>query len=229
MKIFKTLLLFTLFAGLIACSKEEASELDSGIDTISLDEWQARGGNGAPSGAHYNLNIIGVPKNKTADMDGNNGHRIFVELEGRNKIYLQQGDFKVLDANGTDGRAEFQLPAPGNYAIYVRPVGTPGGQSTTTTCATYETTDALTGELISEEVCSMNSVVQIRERSKPRFVNVTRDLTEIEAAFRDTNGDGVIDEADIETVDLFDDLLQDYFWDYDNKGLRVLQMRFYEI
>ncbi len=27
-------------------------------------------GNGAPSGAHYNLNIIGVPKNKTATMDG---------------------------------------------------------------------------------------------------------------------------------------------------------------
>jgi hypothetical protein len=36
----------------------------------------AREGNGAPSGAHYTLNIIGVPKNKTADMTNNSGHRI---------------------------------------------------------------------------------------------------------------------------------------------------------
>ena len=32
-------------------------------------------GNGAPSGAHYTLNIIGVPKAKTADMSGNNGRQ----------------------------------------------------------------------------------------------------------------------------------------------------------
>src|SRR5437879_6875186 len=37
-------------------------------------------GNGAPSGSHYNLNIIGVPKDKTADMNNNDGHRIFVQL-----------------------------------------------------------------------------------------------------------------------------------------------------
>src|SRR6266851_7412742 len=39
-------------------------------------------GNGAPSGSHYNLNIIGVPKDKTADMNNNDGHRIFVQLNG---------------------------------------------------------------------------------------------------------------------------------------------------
>ena len=39
-------------------------------------------GNGAPSGTHYNLNIIGVPKDKTADMNNNDGHRIFVQLVG---------------------------------------------------------------------------------------------------------------------------------------------------
>jgi hypothetical protein len=38
-------------------------------------------GNGTPSGPHYNLNILGVPRDKTADMTGNNGHRIFVKLE----------------------------------------------------------------------------------------------------------------------------------------------------
>src|SRR5205814_1176518 len=33
-------------------------------------------GNGAPSGSHYNLNIIGVANPKTADMTGANGHTI---------------------------------------------------------------------------------------------------------------------------------------------------------
>src|SRR2546428_167494 len=41
-------------------------------------------GNGAPSGSHYNLNIIGVPKDKTAAMTNNDGHRIFVQLVGGN-------------------------------------------------------------------------------------------------------------------------------------------------
>ena len=31
-------------------------------------------GNGAPSGAHYNLNIIGVAKGKSPDHGGNGGH-----------------------------------------------------------------------------------------------------------------------------------------------------------
>src|SRR5262245_54225593 len=69
-------------------------------------------GNGAPSGTHYNLNIIGVPKDKNPDFSGGNGRRIFVDLEGRTKILLKPGTFDVLDANGTDGEASFQLPEP---------------------------------------------------------------------------------------------------------------------
>ena len=93
-------------------------------------------GNGFPQGAHdYLLNIIGVPKDKTADMDDNNGHRIFVQLNGGetvtnpggkwktgqsfddldkvNKILLLPGDYGVLDANATDrDGAIFQLPDP---------------------------------------------------------------------------------------------------------------------
>jgi hypothetical protein len=89
-------------------------------------------GNGAPSGAHYTLNIIGVPKDKTASMDSDHGigSRIFVQLNGGedavgldgknfsgidrvNKIFLQPGDsFAVLDANATDSDgALFQMPA----------------------------------------------------------------------------------------------------------------------
>ena len=35
-------------------------------------------GNGAPSGPHYNLNIIGMKNAKKADVDSSNGHVIFV-------------------------------------------------------------------------------------------------------------------------------------------------------
>src|SRR5207245_1391835 len=89
-------------------------------------------GNGAPSGSHFNLNIIGVPKDKTADMNNNNGRRIFVELVGGNKASAINGTdfsvlsrvntillthdplnerFQVLDANATDQNgAVFLLP-----------------------------------------------------------------------------------------------------------------------
>jgi hypothetical protein len=85
-------------------------------------------------------------------MDDNSGHRIFVPLSGKAKIELKEGlDFAVLDANGTDGPAQFQLPNPGldpylvgdtagkdtvsDYSVYVRPLGKPDGWATITTCA----------------------------------------------------------------------------------------------
>ena len=71
-------------------------------------------GNGAPSGSHYQLNVIGVSKDKVAGMDGNNGSRIFVPLWDKAKISLTEGDFGVLDANGTDanGATPFAQPRP---------------------------------------------------------------------------------------------------------------------
>src|SRR2546422_2035375 len=105
---------------------------------------EVRAGNGAPSGPHYNLNIIGVAKDKSADMTGDNGHRIFVDLGRKDgapvttRILLWQsfdGSFEVLDANGTDGEASFKLPAPGTYTVWARARGQPGGAATMTTCA----------------------------------------------------------------------------------------------
>lgn len=178
------------------------------------------GGNGAPSGSHYNLNIIGVPKSKSADMSGSSGHRIFVPLEGKSQILLGEGSFQVLDANGTDGSAKFQLPNPDPendgytvYSVYARALGKPGGSSTTTTCAT----DPVTGEVY----CSTESMVMVRTKGKQSFSNVSRELLYM---YVDLDGDGTI-----ERVPLFDDRLQDYFWSYDNNGLKLLQLRFYPI
>ena len=177
-------------------------------------------GSGAPSGAHYNLNIIGVPKGKTADLTGSSGHRIFVPLEGNCKINLSQGDFQVLDGNCTDGPSAFQLPNPDpendgitEYSVYARALGKPGGKSTTTTCAT----DPLTGE----EWCSVYSMVMVREKGKSSFTNVSKVLLYV---YADINGDGTV-----ERYPLFDSALQDYFWSYDNNGLKLVQLRFYQV
>lgn len=183
-------------------------------------ELKQQTGNGAPSGSHYTLNIIGVPKNKTADMTGNSGHRIFAPLEGSMKILLGEGDFQVLDANGTDGSASFQLPNPDpendgvtEYSVFARALGTPGGSSTTTTCAT----DPSTGDLY----CSVESMVLVRSTGKSSFSNVSRELLYI---YADIDGDG-----DIDRVPLFGEELEDYYWQYDHAGLRVAQLRFYPI
>src|SRR5881396_938745 len=104
----------------------------------------AQTGNGAPSGSHYNLNIIGVSHDKSANMNQGSGNVIFVDLGSKDvsvtsKILLSQaatGVFGVIDKNGTDGEASFELPAPGSYTIWARELGKPGGGATMTTCAT---------------------------------------------------------------------------------------------
>jgi hypothetical protein len=206
-----------------------ANVLDSIRTWLSKDsssETVTTAGNGAPSGTHYNLNIIGVAKEKSADMTGGDGHRIFVSLGGnkpadpvRTKILLSQstdGTFQVLDANGTDGQASFKLPAPGTYSIWARPLGKPGGESKVTTCAT----DPFT----LEEICSTSNEVFLRNGGKSSFRDVTTTLTTIDI---DSSLTDVIDACGATTVSLFDPCLEGYFWAYDNNGLRILQLRFY--
>jgi hypothetical protein len=176
------------------------------------------GGNGAPSGAHYNLNIIGVDQGKTMSSGG--GNVIFVPREGSTKILLSEGPFDVLDKNGTDGSAAFQLPNPDptnsgttTYSVYARALGKPGGSSKTTTCATDPATN--------ETYCSVYTSVLVRTSGKQSFANVSRELLYI---YADIDGDGTV-----ERINLFSDQLTDYFWQYDNAGLRLAQLRFYEV
>jgi hypothetical protein len=177
-------------------------------------------GSGSPTGSHYNLNVIGVPKGKDATMTGSSGHRIFVPLVGNCKINLSAGDFQVLDGNCTDGPSAFQLPNPDpdndgitTYSVWARALGKPGGKSTTTACAT----DPVTGE----DWCSVYSMVQVRDKGKSSFTDVSKQLLYI---YADLDGDG-----SNERYNLFNDALQDYLWNYDNQGLKLLQLRFYEI
>ena len=208
----------------------------------------ALAGNGAPSGPHYNLNIIGHDRCSGDDLKGTNRHVIEVllhfndgsqngtlatDLDKRNKIFLTEGAFQVLDGNACDGDgALFQLPAnpftcpvddPAclntdptfqSYLVYARALGQPGGSATMTTCAT----DPTTGEI----VCSTENVMLVRKSGRSKFANVTKELTTL---CLDTDTTPGCDTR----VGIFDDGLQDFFWDYDNNGLRLAQLRFYPI
>jgi hypothetical protein len=63
-------------------------------------------------------------------------------------------------------------------------------------------------------------MVMVREGGKATFSNVSKQLLYV---YADLDGDGTV-----ERMPLFDDRLQDYYWQYDNNGLRVVQLRFYE-
>jgi len=196
----------------------------------------AQTGNGALNGPHFNLNIIGVSNPKTQPLTGGERHTIFVGL-GVNKkdgdvitnIYLTPGPFAVCDGNGFDpaidcsgktvasAGAVFQLPCDSltdtctggtsqAYTIWARALGQPGGGNNAimTTCEEDTTTSPPT------IVCATdNPAILVRGSGQQKFKDVTKQLTTID-------GDSIFNT----TYNLF-------FWQYDNFGLKLAQLRFY--
>jgi hypothetical protein len=226
-------------------------------------------GNLAPSGPHYDLNLIGVDQAKKPPLTNGNRHVIFVPLVSSSldgpdtdtlpghDIWLQpaqpgQNLFNVCDGNAFDTAydcygnpiippgfnaqnpaqgASFQLPcnnlitagvggpivvpcttgASADYTVWVRVTGTPsgpGGGGTITTCA-YDFTVPNTPVL----VCSTNNSGVLVKTKTNKFTNVTNALTSLVAGGK--------------TTALFQSPYQFFFWDYDNNGNKVLQLRFY--
>ena len=248
-RINRALLSVAVVAAVSACSNDSTAPAPA---TADLAPRNAITGNGAPAGSHYSLNIIGVAKGKTADMDATSRHTIFVWLDGASKINLIEGsDFSVLDGNGTDrDGASFQLPNPGlafdwetlqltdadtEYSIYIRALGKPGGWATMTTCAEIAATFNLDGRTLKGNPslttpgaeCSLEQVgadILTSETGPKKFTNVTADLLTIVL--------NVIDDATglvITTVrvPIFNEAFENEFWEYDNHGLKLAQVRFY--
>jgi len=206
------------------------------------------------------LNIIGVKNDKNDNMeDKAAGNVIFVDLGAENdpattEIYLIQGDdFAVLDKNGTDGEASFELPPTGleayflpadvpkmsAYSVYIRALGTPGGKAAITTCAeltelfgtwiSNKTTKQLIDPLPEDTVCSMEQVTStmlVRNSSKPKFINVTAELLTI--LFEVTVGEGTEEETFYVRIPIFDPMLEGEYWKYENEGLKNCEIRFYD-
>lgn len=172
-------------------------------------------GAGNTGGGCYNLEMI-AQNSKSVSMTGTNGHSLFLAMNTRTKISLQEGDFKVIDRNGTDGSASFSLPNPDptnsgitKYSVFMRLVGKPGSAVNMGTCA-YDA--------VGELYCSEDTIDMSRIAGTSKFTNVSQQLLYI---YADIDGDG-----DVDRVPLFDSRLQDYFWQVDAQGRLHAQLRF---
>jgi hypothetical protein len=170
------------------------------------------------NGEHYNLNIIGAPKDKKGDsnFDNPDRHTIMVDLSGHTNIYMQQGeDFAVIDGDGTDGDCRFQLGA-GYYEVYAVALGKPNKTVTITPEATFEGT---TGDI----VFALGSI-DLTHDKKPQWKRVTGlFLVTVSVTVDDVthnyNNTWVFDIPE----------LIDYWWDYNNVGCKLTQVRFYKV
>jgi hypothetical protein len=144
---------------------------------------------------------------------------------------------EAVDVNGVPvpvGEG-FELVPTATYQVWARALGTPGGNAVATTCATVN------GELD----CSLENVVLTRTSKKSVFADVTNQLTSMVVGYcRDEIAtiDGVqycvadalnpvIGSGDVDwtRIALFAGSTQDWFWNFDNNGLRLTQLRFYEL
>jgi len=249
-----------------------------------VSQLQASLGNGFPEGGHdFNLHIIGVPRDKSADMDNNNGRRIFVQLESsnvvtspggknnhlakgggddENHIFLcnstnDEGDstdarctaygnpdnWGVIDANATDGDgALLAVPDPCDdddsttactprYSVWARALA--GNNATITTCADEDY--AYDG--FKDTWCGDNGITLSPNHGRKAqdvsdallFMTITvDDTTDPElAACIDKGNDATDGQPDTYDVYIFDRCFENYFWNYDNNGLKNLELRFY--
>jgi hypothetical protein len=175
----------------------------------SLDDSQQAAKNGALSGAHETLNIIGVNSKSTNIIKSASGSNIFVSLSGECRIDLFEGPFKVLDKDCTDGVAAFQLPG-GGHSVYIRALGSPGGVSWAKTCAK---------DAAGQTYCA-SSLITARGYGAVPFVDASAQLLFTAA---DLDGDGTA-----ETYPLFDEALEGYSWSYLNQDTKIAQLRFYK-
>lgn len=198
----------------------------------------AGNGNGAPSGPHFTLNIHGVANGQ--GFNGNNQNDIFVPLgttgtPARCDIMLQQSltyDFGVTQPNCIGQNAQFSLPAPCAidpttatcsssytlYSVYARALGKPGPgvQATLTSCFIDST---------GTQYCSTNGYVAVRGSGPvSKFSNVSDQLLFISGpCVKGTGGTGST------VTPIFGNSNYQYLWQYDNQGLRLLQLRFYQV
>jgi hypothetical protein len=131
------------------------------------------------------------------------------------------------------------------YSIYIRSLGAPGGSASITTCAELLDTEfggLLSGKFVSlvnreglfGGTASIEQVaheVTLRPKGKSIFTEVTAELlTIVFQVIVDLDGD-LTTTDDVITeyvrVPIFDDLLKDEYWEYDNDGLKLLQVWFY--
>ena len=137
---------------------------------------QAGIGNEIPdNGPHYNLNIIGVPHGKTADMKDSNRHTIFVPLGEDGSVapckiyvvrnYANPDQFQVLDGNAFDADgATIAVPYEDygtlSFNVYATALGKPGGHAKVDATVTFD--EGTYGELLMTSLSSRGRTAKAR-------------------------------------------------------------------
>lgn len=120
------------------------------------------------------------------------------------------------------------------YEVFIRELGGPcakvidtDGDGVGDACATLQTcgiedlgADGIAGTADDTKVCSTESVLLVRNKGKPEWDNVTKELTSL---CLDTDLNGVCDTR----VELFENDFEEVFWEFTNTKLRRAQLRFY--
>jgi hypothetical protein len=127
------------------------------------------------------------------------------------------------------------------YSIYIRSLGKPGGWATITTCADVLIT--FEGWLNKGDIKILNlagkfggyaSIEQVgqpiteRPKGKSIFTNVTAELLTIVLKVGILDGEGNVVDTVYVRIPIFDEMLENEYWEYDGKGLKLLQVWIYD-
>jgi hypothetical protein len=159
-------------------------------------------------------------------------HTLFVPLSGSVKItYIAGTEFQVLDGNCTDADGcTIEVPSDplGDlcYDVYATGLGKPNaGQVIVNASCTI---DGLIGSCA--DALLLDTFTVDRPKGKPRRQNIS-DVFRATGCVDLGGVEGVCDTGDLQfnNVWIFNiPQLLDYFWDYTNTGLRLMQVRFYQ-
>ncbi len=203
------------------------------------------------NGSHYNLNLIGKNKVMPGDYDNPDRHTMFIPLDTSEfdinlktpnnldettlpgiKINITQGEeWAMIDGNATDGEGSFQM-APGKYDVYIAvkaksPKYPDAYTDITGWVEAYDNVGTLWYYL------NVGSVTVSKGKNKWTDASTLLWVSDSEDPF------GIVGANDVWVFDYmnmldtwtdggydFSDLA--YFWQVDNHGNKLIQVRFYE-
>jgi hypothetical protein len=216
-----------------------------GCDDTYLGDWSTTvyddQGNEVPLVSTRNGAVFQLPCN--TNLDG-----MYWDSDGDGKVEDNGDDLELdelvscneavdVEGNSVPVGSDYDIVPTSSYSVWARALGQPGGSAITTTCATVH----------DELQCSLENVVMTRTRGKQLFAEVTDQLTSLVIGYcqddivniggteycveEDLGDDSVIGSGDVEwtRIALFAGNTQDWFWNFDNNGLRLAQLRFYEM
>jgi len=168
----------------------------------------------SPSIDYYALNLVGVSDKVNSSLSSNS---LYIPVKGQCVISVKENTFKITDNDCTDNVASFSLPVASpsaelsSYDVYARVIGKPKGKVDEQTCQSDPTTE--------DTYCFTNSTLDLQNNSANTLTDGTNALLTV---YVDLTSNG-----DMKAYNLFDNAMQNYFWNYNKNGYKVAQLRLY--